>query len=115
MKTLRAKGLGFAAHSGLIDIGRNYKQDIWAIELRWCCPLIHAWSFRLWRDKQKPTKKRIAICGALSPVVMLLHWLVAVPLFAVLYAVCFTGLSLTMGLGWVFSWLGGKLEKIGKI
>lgn len=115
MKTLRAKGLGFAAAYGLLTIGRNYKSDKWTIELRWSCGVMHAWSFRLYRGTEKPDKGRIALCMAVSPLMMALHWLIAVPAYFTLYAVVFSGLGLTMGLGWVFSWLGNKLEKIGKM
>lgn len=115
MKTIRAKGFGFAIHSGLLDIGRNYMQDIWAIELRWRYPLLTAWSFRLWEGKQKPTKIRIAICTALSPMWMLCHWLIAVPPFALLHVVAFAVALLIVVLSGVLSWLGDKLAKIVKL
>lgn len=115
MKTIHVKEIGFLLHHGLIDIGRNYKLGIWAIELRWVCSFINSWSFRLWSGRQKPAKARIAICTVLSPGFMLCHWLIVVPIYTTLFAICFIGAFLVMSLGWMFSWLGNKLKKIGKI
>ncbi len=56
MKTIHIKEIGFLLHHGLIDIGRNYKLGIWAIELRWPCPFINSWSFRLWSGRQNPQR-----------------------------------------------------------
>jgi hypothetical protein len=64
MKSIHIKEIGFLLHHGLIDIGRSYKLGIWAIELRWVCPFLNSWSFRIWSGRQKPAKGLIAICIA---------------------------------------------------
>lgn len=115
MKTLHVKAMGFLIHHGLINIGYNYKLGIWAIELRWHCPLPSTWSFRLWSGRRKPTMMRIGICVILSPVWAICHWLIVIPIYIVLFIICFTLALLIMSLGCMFSWLGNKLEKIGKI
>lgn len=113
-KMLHVKAMGFLIHHGLIDIGYSYPLGIWAIELRWHCPLLSTWSFRLWSGRRKPTMMRIGICVILSPVWALWHWLIVVPICIVLFTICFTLALLIMSLGCLFSWLGNKLEKIGK-
>jgi len=122
MKTIHIKEIGFLLHHGLIDIGRSYKLDIWAIELRWVCPFLNPWSFRIWSGRQKPAKGLIAICIVLSPGFMFFHWAIIVPIYATIFAICligaFLGMSLTflgMSLGYMFSWIGNKLKKIGEI
>lgn len=115
MKTFRAKGFGFAVYRGLIAVGYNYILDIWVVELRWMCPWINAWSFRMYNSKEKPTKCRIACCCALSPLMMGFHWLVAVPVYLALYAVVLAVSGATFGLGWILAELGDTLQKIGKL
>ena len=122
MKTIHIKEIGFLLHHGLIDIGRSYKLDIWAIELRWVCPFLNPWSFRIWSGRQKPAKGLIAICIVLSPGFMFFHWAIIVPIYATIFAICLIGaflrMSLTflgMSLGYMFSWIGNKLKKIGEI
>lgn len=115
MKTMRLYGFGFAIRRGLLNIGRNYKTGYWAIELRWSWGYIPAWSLRLYLGQDKPSRERIRFCHVISPLFMVLHWLVAIPVYLIVYGVLFAGLWITMGMGWLFSWLGNKLGRLGRI
>lgn len=115
MKTIRAYGHGFLLRRGLLNIGRNYKTGYWAIELRWSCGYIPAWSLRLYLGQDKPSRERIRFCHVISPLVMVLHWLIAVPAYLVAYGVLFTGFGFLLGLGRVLLWLGDKLDRLGRL
>lgn len=115
MKTIRAYGHGFLLRRWLLNIGRNYKTGNWAIELRWSWGYIPAWSLRLYLGSAKPCRERIRFCHAISPLVMVLHWIVAVPAYLVAYVVLFTGLGILVGLGRLFLWLGDKLDRLGRV
>ena len=115
MKTFRVKGILFAIYCGFIAIGHNYILDIWVIELRWMHPMINPWLLQMYKSKEKPTKRRIALCYAFSPLMMGFHWLVAVPVYFVLYAVVLAVLGSMFWLGWILVKLGDTLQKIGKL
>lgn len=99
MKTIRAYGHGFLLRRGLLNIGRNYKTGNWAIELRWSWGYIPAWSLRLYLGQVKPSRERIRFCHVISPLFMVLHWLVAIPVYLIAYGALFAGLGLLVGLG----------------
>ena len=114
MKTIRACGHGFLLRRGLLDIGRNYKTGNWAIELRWSWGYIPAWSLRLYLGQVKPSRERIRFCHVISPLFMVLHWLVAIPVYLIAYGALFAGLGLLVGLGRLFLWLGDRLDRLGR-
>lgn len=115
MKTTRVYGFGFAIHRGLLNIGRNYKTGNWAIELRWSWGYIPAWSLQLYLGQGKPSRERIRFCQVISPLVMVLHWLVAIPVYLIAYGVLFAGLGIIVGMGRLFLWLGDKLDRLGRL
>lgn len=114
MKTIRAYGPGFLLRRGLLNIGRNYKTGNWAIELRWSWGYIPAWSLRLYLGCAKPSHERIRFCHVISPLFMVLHWLVAIPVYLIAYGVLFAGLGILVGMGRLLLWLGDRLDRLGR-
>lgn len=115
MKTIRAYGHGFLLRRGLLNIGRNYKTGNWAIELRWSWGYIPAWSLRLYLGQVKPSRERIRFCHVISPLFMVLHWLVAIPVYLIAYGALFAGLGLLVGMGRLLLWLGDRLDRLGRL
>lgn len=113
-KVIHVKDLGFSIKSGLITVGHHLGWDKWAIELRWHCPMVHPCFFTLYKRKDRPTKSNILFCTAIAPLMMVFHWLFALPVLGVVFVVAVGGLTLTLCLGWLFSGLGEWLQKISK-
>lgn len=62
----------------------------------------------------KPSRERIRFCHVISPLFMVLHWLVAIPVYLIAYGALFAGLGLLVGLGRLFLWLGDRLDRLGR-